>query len=86
MSANPSENANVGPSGPASRAIAVTPADSDLTLPFRGLYVGTTGNIKVTDLYGNAVTFNSVPVGFFPVGVTRVWSTGTTASNIVGLI
>lgn len=68
--------------GTAINLAADTPGD------FRALYIGTTGNV-VVDLYegGTAITFASVPIGFFPVHVTKVYSAanGTTASNIVGL-
>ena len=49
------------------------------------LYIGVTGNLRVTTAGGNDVTFNAVPVGFFPVQVLKVWSSGTGASGIVGL-
>jgi len=48
------------------------------------LYVGTEGDIKVTTASGSEVTFVGVQ-GFFPVQVIRVWSTGTTAADIVAL-
>lgn len=68
-------------------AIAITPADNDLAAAVRALYVGGSGNVKVTDALGNATTFSNVPAGvILPVTVVRVWSTGTTASAIIGLI
>lgn len=71
---------------PANTAALVTPSDSvDLVPAARALYVGTTGNIKVTTAGGSTLLFTAVPVGFFPVKVSRVWSTTTTASNIVAL-
>ena len=74
------------PSQPAVDAIAVTPSDSeDLAAVARALYVGTTGNVRLTTHSGRTVTFTSVPVGILPVGASRVWSTGTTASNIIAL-
>jgi len=48
------------------------------------LYVGTQGDLKVTTSSGSEVTFVGVQ-GFFPVQVIRVWSTGTTATDIVAL-
>lgn len=68
-------------------AAAVTPNDSvDLAEP-SVIYVGgfgTTGAVKVTTAQGTDVTFLGVPAGFvIPVQVRRVWSTGTTATNIV---
>lgn len=50
------------------------------------LYIGTTGTLKVTTVAGDDVTFTGVLSGsFFPVQVRKVWSTGTTASNIIAL-
>jgi hypothetical protein len=68
-------------------AASVTTSDSaDLTGGLcRGLYVGTTGNVKVTMASGEVVTFNSMAVGYHPLAVSRVWATGTTASNINAL-
>lgn len=59
-------------------------SDSGKTI-YRGLYIGTSGNVKVITANGETVTFTNVPVGILPVRVTRVFSTGTTASGIVGL-
>jgi hypothetical protein len=68
-------------------ALAVSPADSDLSAPVRALYVGTGGNLRVTTTAGNDVTFANVATGsLLPVSVRRVWTTGTTATNIVGLV
>lgn len=59
------------------------------------LYVGTTGDLVVlpwlhadtntttTGVAGGAVVYKNVPVGFFPIAVKKVFSTGTTASNLV---
>lgn len=50
------------------------------------LYVGTAGNIKVLTVGGDEVTFIGINTGaFIPVQVKRVFSTGTTASNILAL-
>lgn len=86
-------------SDPVNRGFAVTPSDSvDLPFPNAKLYVGVTGDVKVTlmpsnykvgvppaTVTGDTVTFTAVPVGFMPVLVQRVWSTGTTALNILGI-
>jgi hypothetical protein len=72
---------------PARNAAAVTPNDStDLTNSSRNIYVGTSGNLTVTMLDmadGTSVTLPNAPVGYHPLEVKRIWSTGTTASNIV---
>ena len=50
------------------------------------LYVGTGGNLRVVTAGGQTVTFASVLGGtFFPVQVLKVFSTGTSAANIVAL-
>lgn len=68
-----------------STALAVTPSDSADNSYMR-LYVGGTGDVKVTTLDGNVVTFKAVPVGStLCVETSLVWSTGTTATLIVGL-
>ncbi|MDQ3024270.1 MAG: hypothetical protein M3R04_07820 [bacterium] len=72
------------PSGPASDAVAVTPSDATI-VHFRGLYVGGAGNVAVAATSGN-VTFTAVPAGtILPVNCTKVLSTGTTATSIIGL-
>src|SRR6056300_134803 len=45
------------------------------------LYIGTAGNLKVTTVAGDEVTFQGINTGaFFPVHVKKVWATGTSAS------
>ncbi len=73
----------------ATTAVAVSPSNSaDIGTNSNGyaLYIGTTGDVTVNAIGGGTnITFSSVPVGFFPVLVTRVYSSGTTASNIVAV-
>ena len=77
---------NLRGSNPADGAAAVTPNDgADLAHVARALYVGSTGDIKIDTPNGDTVTFSAVPVGIFPVRANRVYSTGTTATNIVAL-
>ncbi len=75
-------------SGPAIDAVAITPSDSaDLASPVRGIYVGTSGDVKVTLISGNAVVLKNLVAGVaHGLLVTRVWATGTSAANIVGII
>jgi len=65
-------------------ATAVTPSDS-VNLPTPSVvYVGASGNVKVTTAQGDELTFFGLPSGqVIPVQVIRVWATGTTASNLV---
>lgn len=72
---------------PAEHAEAVTPSDAtDLAIVSRALYVGATGNLSVIMLSGVTVTFVGVPAGaLLPLRVSRVRSTGTTASSVVAI-
>lgn len=76
-----------GYDAPAENAFAVTPNDStDLTHAARALFVGGAGDIKVDTVGGDTVTFTGVTAGsIFPVRVSRVYATGTTATNIVAI-
>jgi hypothetical protein len=50
------------------------------------LYVGTGGNVRVLTAGGNDVILNNVAAGtFIPIQVVRVYSTNTTASDILAL-
>ena len=68
-------------------AVAITPSDTAQSNTFEDVYVGGTGDVKVTTEAGTDVTFKSVPVGFrLNIRVIRVFSTGTTATLMVGYI
>lgn len=73
--------------GPARFAAAVTPNDSvDLQTTARGFMVGAAGNVKITTVGGSTVTLTGVAAGVpLPISVSRIWSTGTTATGIVAL-
>ena len=79
---------NTRGSNPAENAAGVTPHDTnDITKGARALYVGTTGNIKMITAGGDTGTLKSVPAGaIITVRVKRVFSTGTSASNIVSIV
>lgn len=77
----------------AGRASSVTPSDT-LGIPSVSggknngcvLYIGSAGDIRVETVGGDDVTFKGVNAGqFFPVNVVKVFSTGTTADEIVAL-
>lgn len=70
---------------PAENLDAVTKDDAnDLAYVTRGLYVGTSGDVKVTTKGGQTLIIPSLAAGVFhPLRVTRVWSTSTTATGIV---
>lgn len=72
----------------AHRASAVT--KSDITVyaqPTRALYIGGSGDITV-DMAdgGSSIVFVGLLIGtILPIQVTRIYATGTTATNIVAL-
>jgi len=72
-----------------SNSITITPNDStDLTHATTAIYVGGAGDLKVNLAggSGNPVTFKAVPVGTtLMINATRVFATGTAATNLVGL-
>lgn len=70
---------------PAMNAFAVAPNDgADIAFVSKRLFVGTTGNVKLTTVGGQTVTYNAVPSGtYLQVRASRVFATGTTASNII---
>lgn len=76
-----------GLTAPATRSEVVSPSDSEeLATVTRGLYVGQTGNIRLRLLSGDTVTFANMQGGvLYPIRVRQVFSTGTTATGIVGL-
>jgi hypothetical protein len=78
--------ANIGKTEPAFSAASVTVSDTARIDPTRGLYVGGAGNIKVDMQGGGTVTFfAAASSAILPISVTRVYSTGTTATNIIAL-
>ena len=72
---------------PATGAVAANNHDTNLLTGgvCRSLYVGVTGDIKVTMANGDIATFTSVAAGILPVSVKQVWSTGTTATGLIAL-
>jgi|694.fasta_scaffold87358_5 hypothetical protein len=50
------------------------------------LYIGTGGNLTVTMIGGQVVTFANVVDGtFMPIQVRKVWASGTDAADILSL-
>lgn len=78
--------ANIEKTEPARSAAEVTFNDSSLINPTRAIYVGSTGNVKVDFVDGTTVTFSSVSAGtLLPIRVNKIYSTGTTATDIIAL-
>lgn len=69
-----------------SDAVAITPSDTVIQ-NVSGLYIGVTGDVTIKGASGVAVLFKAVPAGtILPIVAAFVMSTGTTATNIAGLI
>ena len=68
-------------------AFAITTSDANNLQNVAVVYVGASGNVKVTTANGDIVTFNGVLAGtVIPVQVLRVWATGTSSNmNLVGI-
>lgn len=70
----------------ATRGAAITPNDSTVIEATRGLYVGVSGDVVVTMADGGDVTFVGLAAGVIhALQVTKVKSTGTTATSIRAL-
>lgn len=75
------------------RAKAVTPSDTvNIFYANAGdnqgnvLYIGTGGDLRVLTVSGDDIVFTNIQDGtFLPIQVLRVFSTNTTALNIVAL-
>lgn len=77
---------NYSPTFPMFPGGATTFIKSDTTnLPTPSvIYVGVTGDVKVTTAQGDDTVFVGIPAGtVVPVQVIRVWSTGTTATSML---
>lgn len=67
-------------------ATTITPSDT-VDTPADSVYIGGDGDLRVITRRGSTVTFKALTAGsFVPVQVRRVLATGTTASNLIGLV
>lgn len=74
--------------GPVQNGFVITPNDTqDIAIYPRGLYCGTGGDIKVDLVGGSAgIVLKALAAGIVhPIRVKRVYATGTTAADILGL-
>ena len=68
------------------RHFAITPHDTNEVPPCRAIFVGGTGSdVTIIDIQGNTVTYEGIS-GILPVSPTIIKATGTTATNIIGLV
>jgi hypothetical protein len=71
---------------PAHNGIAVTPGDSTDIASTRGFHVNGAGDVAVRFKGGDSsITLTVVAGQTYPYQITRVYSTGTTATGIVAL-
>ena len=85
--ANVPTNPNVREPGPAADFFAITPHNTTVQPPFRGIYVGTGGTITLTNRAGTTIQFTNVIAGtILPVQAPLVMSTGTSATGLIGLV
>jgi hypothetical protein len=74
------------PTDPAVSVFDITPSDTiDLGQVTTALNVATPGTVRVTSVDGSVSDVTVHPGAAFPIQVTRVWLTGTTATGIRGL-
>jgi len=73
---------------PTEKAFDITPSDADnLPQPTRGLYVGISGDVKITTIVGSTITFVGLAAGLVhPIRAIKVFAGGTTATAIVGVL
>ena len=75
-----------GLSDPLTDGVAVTASDSTVLTTTRAVFVGGAGNLAVVLSGGTTLTLTGVTAGtLLPIRVTKVKSTGTTATNIAAL-
>lgn len=75
-----------GPALPAASVQEIVPDDdADIPSVSLALNVATPGTVRVTTLDGDTVDVHVAAGVAFPLRVTRVWATGTTATGIRAL-
>jgi len=73
----------------ATQLIAISPSNTtNLAASIKAIYIGTAGNLNITGYDDTTnVQINNVPAGtVLHIAPIRIGATGTTASNIVGMI
>lgn len=72
---------------PGTAAFVITPSDSAaLASQTRWLYVGVSGDVTADFINGGVyVTLKAMPIGLYQLGVSKIYATSTTATNLVGL-
>lgn len=73
-----------GPDGPGQGVAAITPSDTDKvsTSPARAFYCTGAGNITAVGADGRQFTLAILANTVYPIAVTQILNTGTTATGI----
>ena len=79
--ADPFANNLSGLESPATKHFAITPADTDLPIVTRALYVNASGTLVIRDSFGIDISYEVVFGQILPFRAVQV-RTGTTASVI----
>lgn len=76
-----------GLTSPAGHALAVTPSDATpLSQTCRALYIGSSGSLSAVMASGETVSFTGLQGGMiYPLRLSQVRATGTTAGGVVAL-
>ena len=73
-------------STPSKHNKVITPSDTTkYDPPFRALYVGTGGDVSLTDTKGSTTVWKNVPDGFYVLSSGIRVNTETTTADIIGL-
>lgn len=77
----------VTPDQPATTLVEITPDDdAELEHVLLGLNVETPGHVRVTTKDGSTGTIFVSAGHLFPLRITKVWATGTTATGLRGFV
>jgi len=77
-------NYEAGLTSPIETHSTVTPSETELLNVSRGIYVGVSGDLEVTDLDNNKVTYVGLAAGVYhPIRAKIIHATATTADNII---
>jgi hypothetical protein len=73
---------------PATKSFPIAPSDTnELEFVTEAIYVGGEGDLSVLTLEYYVATYAAVPAGqIIPVRARKVFATGTTATNLVGML
>ncbi len=66
--------------------IDLTTADQTPAVPYRSMFVGVAGDLKVDTIDGQARVVPMLAGGILPVIVTKIYKTGTTATSVFGIL